>query len=62
MRVLEVVRVRTRTAAFGETVAFFRDILGLPLKELEPDFGRSRMPDSSQFEVALLNGSPLLGG
>ena len=51
MRVLGVVWVGTRTEAFDETVAFFRDVLGLPLKELEPDFGWSRMPDSSQFEV-----------
>jgi predicted enzyme related to lactoylglutathione lyase len=51
MRVLGVVWVGTRTAAFAETVAFFRDVLGVPLEELEPDFGWSRMPDSSQFEV-----------
>ena len=48
---LGVVWVGTRTAAFDETVAFFRDVLGLPLKELEPDFGWIRMPDSSQLEV-----------
>jgi predicted enzyme related to lactoylglutathione lyase len=51
MRVLGVVWVGTRTTAFDETVAFFRDVLGLPLEEPEPDFGWSRMPDSSQFEV-----------
>lgn len=51
MRVLGVVWVGTRTEAFAETVAFFRDVLGVPLQELEPDFGWSRMPDSSQFEV-----------
>jgi catechol 2,3-dioxygenase-like lactoylglutathione lyase family enzyme len=43
--------VGTRTDAFAETVAFFRDVLGVPLTEVEPDFGWSRMPDSSQFEV-----------
>jgi catechol 2,3-dioxygenase-like lactoylglutathione lyase family enzyme len=51
MRVLGVVWVGTRTERFDETVAFFRDVLGLQLEEPEPDFGWSRMPDSSQFEV-----------
>ena len=51
MRVLGVVWVGTRTDRFAETVAFFRDVLGVPLELLEPDFGFSRMPDSSQFEV-----------
>jgi predicted enzyme related to lactoylglutathione lyase len=51
MRVQGVVWVGTRTAAFRETVTFFRDVLGVPLTEPEPDFGWSRMPDSSQFEV-----------
>jgi catechol 2,3-dioxygenase-like lactoylglutathione lyase family enzyme len=46
-----VVWVGTRTDRFAETVAFFRDVLGVPLELLEPDFGFSRMPDSSQFEV-----------
>lgn len=51
MRVLGVVWAGTRTSAFTETVAFFRDVLGVPLREPEPDFAWSRMPDSSQFEV-----------
>jgi predicted enzyme related to lactoylglutathione lyase len=51
VRVLGVVWVGTRTEAFAETVTFFRDVLGVPLEELQPDFGWSRMPDSSQFEV-----------
>jgi predicted enzyme related to lactoylglutathione lyase len=51
MRVLGVVWVGTRTDAFTETVTFFRDLLGIPLEELETDFGWSRMPDASQFEV-----------
>ena len=41
----------TRTESFDETVAFFRDVLGVPMKEAEPDFGWGRMPDSSQVEV-----------
>lgn len=51
MRVRGVVWVGTRTDAFDETVAFFRDVLGVPLSEVERDFAWSRMPDSSQFEV-----------
>jgi predicted enzyme related to lactoylglutathione lyase len=51
MRVLGVVWVGTRTTAFDETIAFFRDVLGLPVKEIEPDFGKARMPDSSLIEI-----------
>jgi len=51
MRVLGVVWVGTRTAAFPETMTFFRDVLGLPMKEAGPDFGWGRMPDSSQVEI-----------
>ena len=51
MRVHGVVWVGTRTEAYAETFAFFRDVLGLPLTEPEPEFGWSRMPDSSQFEI-----------
>jgi catechol 2,3-dioxygenase-like lactoylglutathione lyase family enzyme len=51
MRVLGVVWAGTRTDAFVETFAFFRDVLGIPLVELAPDFGFSRLPDSSQFEI-----------
>lgn len=51
MKVLGVVWVGTRTEKYAETLAFFRDILGVPLTEPEPDFGWSRMPDSSQFEI-----------
>lgn len=51
MRVLGVVWVGTRTDAFDETVSFFRDVLGVPMEVIAPDFGWSRMPDSSQLEV-----------
>jgi predicted enzyme related to lactoylglutathione lyase len=51
MRVLGVVWVGTRTTAFPETMAFFRDVLGLPMKEVEPDVGWGRMPDSSLIEI-----------
>jgi catechol 2,3-dioxygenase-like lactoylglutathione lyase family enzyme len=51
MRVLGVVWVGTRTAAFDETVQFFRDVLGVPLDRVRDDFAWSRMPNTSQFEV-----------
>ena len=51
MRVLGVVWVGTRTTAFDETMAFFRDVVGLPMKEVEPDFGVGQMPDSSKVEI-----------
>lgn len=51
MRVLGVVWVGTRTDAFDETVDFFRDVLGVPMELIAPDFGWSRLPDSSQLEV-----------
>lgn len=51
MRVLGVVWVGTRTDAFDETVSFFREVLGVPIEVITPDFGWSRMPNSSQLEV-----------
>jgi catechol 2,3-dioxygenase-like lactoylglutathione lyase family enzyme len=51
MKVLGVVWAGTRTDRYVETIEFFRDVLGVPLVELEADFAFSRMSDSSQFEV-----------
>ena len=51
MNVIGVVWAGTRTERYPETFAFFRDVLGLPLTELEPGFGFCRLPDSSQFEI-----------
>ena len=51
VRVLGVVWVGTRTTAFDETVAFFRDVLGVPMEVPGPDFGWGRMPDTSQVEI-----------
>ena len=51
MRVIGVVWVGTRTANFDETVTFFRDVLGVPLDRVAPDFAWSRMPNTSQLEV-----------
>lgn len=51
MKVIGVVWVGTRTEKFDETVAFFRDVLGVPLDEVERDFAWSRMPNTSQLEI-----------
>jgi predicted enzyme related to lactoylglutathione lyase len=51
MRVLGVVWVGTRTEAFSETVAFFRDVLAVPVEVRETDFGWAQMPDSSLVEI-----------
>ena len=51
MRVLGVVWVGSRTTAFDQTVTFFRDVLGLPMKEIEPDLAKGQLPDSSEVEI-----------
>ena len=40
-----------RTERFAETTAFFRDVLGLPLRELKGDFAWFTLRDRSQFEI-----------
>ena len=51
MQVRGVVWAGVRTEAFAETVAFFRDVLGVPLLELAPGFAWSKLEDSSHFEI-----------
>jgi len=51
MQVRGVVWIGTRTGRFEETVAFFRDTLGIPLAEPGPDFAWGKLPDTSQLEV-----------
>ena len=51
MKVHGVVWVGTRTAAFDQSVGFFRDVLGIDLEVVAPDFAFSRMPNTSQLEV-----------
>jgi catechol 2,3-dioxygenase-like lactoylglutathione lyase family enzyme len=51
MRVHGIVWGGVRTERFDETVAFFRDLLGVPLEEPHEGFAWSRMPNTSQFEV-----------
>ena len=51
MKVIGVVWVGTKTEKFDETVKFFRDVLGVPVDEVEQDFAWSRMPNTSQLEI-----------
>jgi predicted enzyme related to lactoylglutathione lyase len=51
MEVRGVVWAGVRTDRYAETVAFFRDVLGVPLIEVEPGFAWSKLEDSSQFEI-----------
>jgi predicted enzyme related to lactoylglutathione lyase len=51
VRVLGVVWAGVRTDRYGETVAFFRDVLGVPLEEPAPDFAWGKLPDTSQLEI-----------
>lgn len=51
MKVHGVVWAGVRTDRYPETLAFFRDVLGLPLAEIGPDFAWSKLPDTSQFEL-----------
>ena len=51
MKVLGLVWVGVRTDRFDETLAFFRDVLGVELDVVSADFAWSRMPNTSQLEV-----------
>jgi predicted enzyme related to lactoylglutathione lyase len=51
MNVRGLVWAGVRTDRFDETFRFFRDVIGLPLVEVAPDFGWSKLDDSSQFEI-----------
>ena len=51
MKVYGLVWAGVRTDRFGETVRFFRDVLGVPLVEPAPDFAWSKMPNTSQLEI-----------
>ena len=51
MRVSGLVYVGIRTDAFEETVAFFRNVLGLDVVGLDRDLAKGVMPDSSELEI-----------
>lgn len=51
MEIHGIVWAGVRTERFRETTSFFRDIMGLPLHQLEDDFAWFTLPDSSQLEI-----------
>ena len=51
MKVHGIVWAGVRTDRFAETLAFFRDVVGVPLVEAGRDFAWSKLPNSSQFEI-----------
>ena len=51
MKVHGIVWAGTRAQDFEATVAFFRDVLGLDLRDLRDDFAWFRLDDTSQLEV-----------
>ena len=51
MKVYGLVWVGLRTAEFDRTLEFFRDVLGLPLREVSEGFGWSEMPNTSRLEI-----------
>ena len=58
MQVRGIVWAGTRTDRFDETVAFFRDVLGVPLEQAGPTFAWGKLPDTSQLEVFGLDHHP----
>lgn len=51
MKTIGLSWIGTRTTQFRETVAFFRDVLGLPVGVERPAFVRLDLPDGSAVEV-----------
>jgi hypothetical protein len=51
MRIIKLAWVGTRTDNTEPTVAFFRDVLGLPLELDRPGFWMLKLPDGSKVEV-----------
>ena len=51
MKVLGLVWVGTRTTAFAETTAFFRDVMGLAVHSSEPDLAVLDVPGGATVEV-----------
>ena len=55
MKVQGVVWAGVRTGTFHETIAFFREVLGVPMVEARHDFAWSKMPNTSQLEIFALD-------
>ena len=51
MKILKLAWVGTRTTRDTETVAFFSDVLGLPVGVRSPGFCMMKLPDGSKVEV-----------
>jgi catechol 2,3-dioxygenase-like lactoylglutathione lyase family enzyme len=51
MQIIKMAWVGTRTDNAEPTVAFFRDVLGLPLELDRPGFWMLKLPDGSKVEV-----------
>lgn len=51
MDVLGLTWLGTRTDRHAETVGFFRDVLGLPVRSSEPGFTVLDLPDGASVEV-----------
>ena len=51
MKVHGLVWVGVRTADYERTVAFFRDVIGVPLSEVSEGFAWSKMRNTSQLEI-----------
>jgi catechol 2,3-dioxygenase-like lactoylglutathione lyase family enzyme len=51
MRIIKLAWVGTRTDAAEPTVAFFREVLDLPLELSDPGFWMLKLPDGSKVEV-----------
>jgi catechol 2,3-dioxygenase-like lactoylglutathione lyase family enzyme len=51
MKVRKLGWLGIRTAEYEQTVAFFRDVLGLRVRCAEPDFAMFQLPDGAKVEV-----------
>lgn len=51
MRIIKLAWIGTRTTEDRSTVAFFRDVLGLPVGLELPGFWMLKLPDGSKVEV-----------
>jgi predicted enzyme related to lactoylglutathione lyase len=51
MEVLGICWAGTRTERHDETAAFFREVLRLPVKHVEPDFTVFGLPDGAALEI-----------
>lgn len=53
MRVTRIAWLGTRTEKFDETTAFFRDVLGIPVRHEEPGFAMLQLPSGERDFVEI---------